>query len=72
MKKLTSLLVLFVVATGFCQAPNFDLNQFPLSTYLEAENNNSCPKNGTSDSIRRYWKRIYKNCFRSITRAKEQ
>ncbi|PKB44888.1 hypothetical protein AX016_3120 [Cellulophaga sp. RHA19] len=39
MKKLTSLLVLFVVATGFCQAPNFDLNQFPLSTYLEAENN---------------------------------
>ncbi|WP_435315365.1 hypothetical protein [Cellulophaga fucicola] len=39
MKKLTTLLVLFVVTAGFCQAPNLDLNQFPLSTHLEAENN---------------------------------
>lgn len=39
MKKLITLFVLFAVSTGFCQAPNLDLNQFPLSTYLEAENN---------------------------------
>ncbi|MDO6854130.1 hypothetical protein Q4599_11120 [Cellulophaga lytica] len=39
MKKLTTLLVLLVVTSGFCQPPNLDLNQFPLSTYLEAENN---------------------------------
>ncbi|MCL5246916.1 hypothetical protein M4I21_13925 [Cellulophaga sp. 20_2_10] len=39
MKKLITLLVLLVVTTGFCQVSNLDLNKFPLSTYLEAENN---------------------------------